>query len=181
MSIFEDEIESVIKKLDSFKAAGSDGISFFVLKCLKSTLVSYLQPLFQVCINRSYHPTAFCHCNTVPLRKPGKDDYSAPRAWRQIALLNTLGKVLENVIARRISTLSWSIAFSLPSTWGPTPASQMTLPSTFFSKRSMQHGRTKYGVATLLSLDMTGAFDRVVPARLLHNMREIKFPEWILN
>jgi hypothetical protein len=37
--------------------------------------------------------------------------------------------------------------------------------------------QSKDGVATLLSLDMTAAFDRVVPARLLHNMRERKIPE----
>ncbi len=36
-------------------------------------------------------------------------------------------------------------------------------------------------VATLLLLDMTGAFDRVVPARLLHNMRERKIPDWIVK
>jgi hypothetical protein len=36
-------------------------------------------------------------------------------------------------------------------------------------------------VATLLSLDSTGAFDRVVPARLLHNIRERKIPEWIVK
>jgi hypothetical protein len=75
MSISENEIASVIKKSHPFKAAGSDGIPFFVLKCLGSPLVSYLQPLFQACISLSYHPTAFCHCNTVPLRKPGKGDY----------------------------------------------------------------------------------------------------------
>jgi hypothetical protein len=39
----------------------------------------------------------------------------------------------------------------------------------------------KDGVATLLLLDITGAFDRVVPARLLHNMRERKIPEWIVK
>jgi hypothetical protein len=37
--------------------------------------------------------------------------------------------------------------------------------------------QNKDRVATLLSLDMTGAYDRVVPARLLHNMRERKIPE----
>jgi hypothetical protein len=41
--------------------------------------------------------------------------------------------------------------------------------------------QNKNGVATLLSVDMTGAFDRVVPARLLHNMRERKIPEWIVK
>jgi hypothetical protein len=41
--------------------------------------------------------------------------------------------------------------------------------------------QNKDGVATLLSLDMTGAYDRVVPARLLHNMRKRKIPEWIVK
>jgi hypothetical protein len=80
MSISEEEISSVIKMSHPFKAAGSDGIPFFVLKCLGSSLVSYLQPLFQACIDFSYHPVAFCHCNTIPLRKPGKGNYSAPGA-----------------------------------------------------------------------------------------------------
>jgi hypothetical protein len=35
-------------------------------------------------------------------------------------------------------------------------------------------------VATLLSLDKTGAFDRVVPAWLLHNTRGKKVPERIV-
>jgi hypothetical protein len=106
MSISEDEIASIIRKSHPVKAVGSYGIPFSVFKCLGSPLVSYLQPRFQACINLSYHLTAFCHCNTVPLRKPDKKDYSAPRAWRPIALLNALGKVLESVIAQRISTLS---------------------------------------------------------------------------
>jgi hypothetical protein len=41
--------------------------------------------------------------------------------------------------------------------------------------------QNKDGVATLLSLDMTGAFDKVVPARLLHNRRERKIPGWIVK
>ncbi len=36
-------------------------------------------------------------------------------------------------------------------------------------------------MAALLLLNMTGAFDRVVPARLLQNMRERNIPEWIVK
>jgi hypothetical protein len=38
--------------------------------------------------------------------------------------------------------------------------------------------QNKVGVTTLLLLDITRAFDRVVPTRLLHHMRERKIPEW---
>jgi hypothetical protein len=37
------------------------------------------------------------------------------------------------------------------------------------------------GVASLLSLDMTGAFDRVVPVQLLHNLRKRCIPQWLVQ
>ncbi len=83
MSIFEGETSSIIIMFHPFKAAGSDSFFFFIvfiLKCLESPLVSFLKRLFQACTDFSNHPTAFCHCNTIPLRKPGKGDYSVPVA-----------------------------------------------------------------------------------------------------
>ncbi len=59
MSILDEENLIVIKKLHPFRAAGSDGIPFFVLKCLGSPLVSFLKPLFQASTYLSYNPTAF--------------------------------------------------------------------------------------------------------------------------
>jgi hypothetical protein len=177
MSISEEEISNVIKKPQPFKAASSGGIPFFVLKCLGSPLVSFLKPLFQACINLSYHPTAFCHCNTVSLRKPGKGDYSVPGAWRPIALLNTLGKVLESVIARRISMLSKEHSLLPAQPMGARSGRSIDTTLDFLVQQIHATWQNKDGVATLLLLDMTGAFDRVVPARLLHNMRERKIPD----
>jgi hypothetical protein len=42
------------------------------------------------------------------LKKPGKGDYSNPSAYRPIALLNTLGKILEAVISNRIKYIAES-------------------------------------------------------------------------
>jgi len=49
------------------------------------------------------------------LRKPGKPDYTDLKAYRPIVLLNTLGKVLEAIIAKRIRFLAETHAL-LPST-----------------------------------------------------------------
>ncbi len=92
MSVSEDEILSVIKKLHLFQAAGSNGIPFFILKCLGCLLVSYLQPLFQACINLSCHPTAFCHCDTILLRKPGKGTTQPPEPGDQLHSLTQWGR-----------------------------------------------------------------------------------------
>jgi hypothetical protein len=49
------------------------------------------------------HPQRWRSAQIIVLRKPGKPDYSQPGAYRPISLLNTLGKLLEAVIARRLS------------------------------------------------------------------------------
>jgi hypothetical protein len=55
------------------------------------------------------------------LRKPGKGDYSAPAAWRPIAVLCTLEKVLEAVIACRITALSGEHGLLPPQPMGARP------------------------------------------------------------
>ncbi|KAI3527139.1 zinc knuckle [Colletotrichum filicis] len=39
----------------------------------------------------------------VVLRKLGKDNYIVPKVYRPIALLNTVGKIMDAIIARRLS------------------------------------------------------------------------------
>ena len=43
---------------------------------------------------------------TIVLRKPSKPDYSDLGAWRPIALLSTLGKIIEMLLACRLSNLA---------------------------------------------------------------------------
>ncbi len=181
MSISEEEISSVIKKLNPLRGAGSNGIPFFILKCLGSPLVSILKPLFQAFIDFSYYPAAFCHCNTVPVSEPGKEDYSIPGAWQPIALLNTLGKVLESVIAQRVSSLSEEHGLLPAQHMGACPSRSKDTALDFLVQQIHASWQNNDGVAMLLLLNMTGAFDRVVPTWLLHNMRERKFPEWIVK
>jgi hypothetical protein len=50
----------------------------------------------------------------------------------------------------------------------------------FFVQQIYATWQNKDGVATLLSLDMTGAFNRVAPVWLLHNQRERKIVQWIV-
>jgi hypothetical protein len=119
-------------------------------------------------VNPSYHPTVLCHCNTGPLKKPGKGDYSAPRAWQPIAFLNTLGKVLKSVITQQIVSLSEKHNLLPAQHMGACLSRSIHTTLDSLVQQIHTTWQNKDGVATLLSLDITGAFNRVVPVRLLH-------------
>jgi hypothetical protein len=66
---------------------------------------SYLLNLFNACLAQGYCPSHFRSSNTVVIRKPGKSDYTDPKSYRPIALLSTIGKALEAILATRLSYL----------------------------------------------------------------------------
>ncbi len=80
-----------------------------------------MRRLYSAYIKEGYHPAEFRKATTVLLKKPGKADYTDLGSYRPIALLNILGKVLESIVAKRVSNLAerWSL---LPDTqYGARP------------------------------------------------------------
>ena len=59
-----------------------------------------------VSLDLGYHLKRRRSAKIVVLRKPGKSDYSIPEAYHPFSLLNTVSKLLEAVMARRLSYLS---------------------------------------------------------------------------
>jgi hypothetical protein len=69
--------------------------------------VSYALTLLADTCLRLKHYLAFLKSFwTIVLRKPEKSSYKSLSAWRLIALLKTIGKVVEKLLARRIRNLA---------------------------------------------------------------------------
>jgi hypothetical protein len=100
------EIERVVRRAAPNKAPGTDDITNGILHQTIDILLPKLHKLFNACLQIGYCPAHFKETITVALRKRGKDDYTQPKSYRPIALLNTLGKALEAVIASRLSYLA---------------------------------------------------------------------------
>ncbi|KAA1478292.1 hypothetical protein DENSPDRAFT_748331, partial [Dentipellis sp. KUC8613] len=81
-------------KLSPYKAAGDDGIPNAVYKECSDDLVPYLGPLYRATFALNLYPSEWKDSTTVVLRKPGKSDYSLPGAYRPIALIRTISKIL---------------------------------------------------------------------------------------
>lgn len=108
LPITEVEIQRSLKAAKASTAPGEDGLPTLVWKYLWKYLGKVITRIFTACINLGYHPKQWRSARIVVLRKPGKPDYSVPGAYRPISLLNTLGKLLEAVMARRLTYLCYN-------------------------------------------------------------------------
>ncbi|TNY16948.1 hypothetical protein DMC30DRAFT_420285 [Rhodotorula diobovata] len=68
-------------------------------------LAPHLVPLYAASLALSHLPRSWRDCTGVVLRKPKKPDYSEKKAYRLIAFEQCVAKVLEAVVARRLSHL----------------------------------------------------------------------------
>ena len=132
-----------------------------------------IRSLFERCIQEGIQPAQFKSAATIVLRKPGKKDYSDPKAYRPIALLDTLGKILESIVSKRLRYVI-EMYNILPSTqMGARKHKSVDTALQLITKKiHIIWSGTKKRVATLLSLDDEGAFDNVTHSKLLHDMRK---------
>jgi len=100
------EITKAIRQTKSDKASGISEITNRVLQADLVKLLPSLQRLFNAYIKLGYHPRQFKNARTIILKKSNKGNYTDPKAYRPIALLNTIGKILESILAKKISDIA---------------------------------------------------------------------------
>ena len=100
------QIRETVNRLAPDKAPGPDEISNRVLKNTLPVIEHHLQILMQASLRLGYFPKSFKQTTTVILRKPNRPDYTKVKAYRPIALENTLGKIMESIVAEIISYLT---------------------------------------------------------------------------
>ncbi|OAA57836.1 Endonuclease/exonuclease/phosphatase [Akanthomyces lecanii RCEF 1005] len=98
-----EEVHRQLMAAKSWKAPGQDGLPMVVWQQVWPVVQNQILALFQVSINEGVLPHQWRHAKIIPLKKSDKEDYGIAGAWQPISLLCTLGKVLESVIAERIS------------------------------------------------------------------------------
>ncbi|KAJ5849228.1 hypothetical protein N7534_007917 [Penicillium rubens] len=167
--ITSDEVMHAIQRSASYKAPGPDGIPNAALKKAIEipSLLTFLTHLFNECLRLGYCPNRFRESTTT--------DHSTEHAGESAR------------VSARYPT-------ELPSRGPHTPtgyshrgrvgrscdhALHLLLERIYESWRQDAH------VATLLTLDVTGAFDHVAHERLAHCLRKRRIPEqmvrWILS
>lgn len=88
------------------KSSGPDGIQNWVWLPAWEGISQHITALLKAIIKQGFIPPRWKTAKTTMLAKPGKDDYTLPRVYRPIALLNTIGKLFEKTLTKYLSYTS---------------------------------------------------------------------------
>lgn len=180
--ITEEEIYRSLRVAKGTTAPGRDGIPTLVWKHLWTFLKGTITTIFTKSVDLGYYPRKWKQARIIVLRKPGKPDYSVPGAYRPISLLNTLGKLLEAVMARRLSY--WAEKYKLlPDTqFGGRPG-RNTEQALLVLTNAVDRAWVRSRVVTLIAFDLKGAFNGVSKTTLDARLRAKGIPskarQWI--
>ncbi|KAJ3784643.1 hypothetical protein GGU10DRAFT_249252, partial [Lentinula aff. detonsa] len=100
------QIIEVFQKLKPHKAPGPDTIPNAVLKQCAGMLAPYIVKIYNAIGDLKAYPKTWLESDTVVIRKPARKSYSIPKAYRPIALINTLAKGYTAIVAQEITYLA---------------------------------------------------------------------------
>ena len=177
--ITDDQLHKMIMKLSAYKAPGPDGIANVVFQRCPG-LRPYLLTLFNTVFTHRTYYDPWRESITVILQKPGRPDYSAPKAYRPIALLNTTAKLLSALVTERASFILETHGLLPPTHFGRRPG-RSTEDSLLLLETTIKHAWRQCKVASVLFLDIEGTFPNAVTDQLLHNMKKHRLPPEIIS
>ncbi len=180
-AVSEKELREVLQRLPNGKAPGPDGIPNETLRSLADTVSADLADTISQIFEAGDLPATLKESTTVVLKKDKKKDYSLANSYRPIALENTLAKVIEKILATRITEEAENRGL-IP--WNQMGArkKRSTLSAIELLTGSIQTAwKAKKSIVSVLGLDLAGAFDNVSHERLLWTLQRKGFPEWVVK
>ena len=175
-AITESQIRCHISQLSPYKALGPDGIPNIMLKKCAKLILPYLLQIFQAVLSLNIYPNQWREIEMCMLCKPGKLRYDVLKAYRLFALVNTIAKLFSSFIVEDITYLTEKHELLPANHFGRRPG-QTTTDSLDLLVDSVKAAWRRKQVASVLFLDVEGAFPNVVKERLLHNLCKRQIPD----
>jgi hypothetical protein len=169
-----------LAKLKPYKAPGSDGIPNIVLMKCANTITNRLYLIYTAITEKGFYHTPWKISTMVVLRKPGKPRYDTPKAYRPIALLNTMGKVLTAIVAEILVFYTETLGL-LPAHHFSGRPGRTTTDAVHLLTYKIKDAWRKRQVTAVLFLDIEGAFPNAVTSKLLHRLKKIGIPQEIIT
>ena len=178
----EEDIIIALKGLAPNKALGLKKITNYFLKTCGEQLVLVLAKLFSSYIAIGHYLKPFKDSIIVVLRKLQKPSYTTVKAYRPIALLNTIGKLLKRIVAGWLFKIAEETGMLLASQMGVRPGRLIQIALELLTQQVYIVWRSNLNlVVLLLSLNISRAFNRVSYKRIIYNIKAQAVPYWIVQ
>lgn len=171
------EVRKIIKAMRPFKAPGEDGIVPKVLKKVPLKTITQIHYIYNACLKIQYFPTTWKNSHVITLKKPGKDPTN-PKNYRPISLTNSLSKILEHLMHRRIRNTLEANNTIIQEQFGFVRNKSTTLQLARIIDSAMRSSNIKYSTAMVL-LDIEKAYDTIWRRGLVYKMNRINIPQYL--
>jgi len=187
-SLGDTEIKKIISGLNKKKTPGVDLIPAEALKLGREIIAAYLTVIFRACLELNYFPEAFKMAMTTMIPKDGKDSYSSVKSWRPIALLSSIGKILEKIMATRLSKLALDHNLLPETQFGaPGKSTSQAIKALLhvihrnWNRKMARKYKRLWQRVSMMGLDISGAFDGVNREDLLKTLVELGVDTWFIH
>ena len=181
------KVSLTITHLKYGTSVGYDGISYTTLHHLHESAPEILPLLFEACLVHTVHPPEWKVANCVIIPKPGKSSYAHPKSYQPISLQSCFGKLLESIVARRLTSAVLRYGATHPFQMGAQPENSavdallrtITRIATAISKKKTATNGAPY--PAVLTHDIVGAFNQVHPTTLQEVMQQRCLPMYLTD
>ncbi|KAE8224548.1 hypothetical protein CF319_g2583, partial [Tilletia indica] len=173
----EHEVHEALFSQNPQKAAGPDEVGFRTLRLAWPIAKDTIVRLVEAALRVGWHPTSFRQSTLVALKKGGNRDPAEPRSYRLISLLPCLGKVLEKIVARRLTFYAQNEGWVPPEQFGGMPGCCTTDAGlTLIHDVEAAWAQTHQRILSALACDVRGAFDMSHPDRIVDLLYRLGCP-----
>jgi hypothetical protein len=149
------------------------------MKCA-DLILDRLYSIYTAIIRKGLYYNPWRQFMTVILHKPGKPNYNMPKAYRPIALLNTMAKLLSVVVSKQLMFYAEKYTL-LPANHFRGRVKRNAMDMVHLLVHWIRGEWRKGKVVSVLFLDIKGAFPNTVNDQLIHNLRSRKVPTMIIR
>ncbi|GFY08606.1 probable RNA-directed DNA polymerase from transposon X-element [Trichonephila clavipes] len=171
---YPSEIISYIKKSNSKKAPGKDGISNRMTKNFTLKAILILTVLINKSLTLNYFPKSWKEAIIFPILKPGKNKI-LPTSYRPISLLPKLSKITESIILTRLKIFIYTNNLLNPNQYGFTNKLSTLHPLLNLTEAITEGFQNKKSTGAVF-LDIQKAFDRVWLTGLTYKLINYNLP-----
>ena len=176
IDITQDEVATSLKATSNKSAPGWSGINYKLLKWAFTLQPQRFVDLFNHSLKLGHHP--WKEAKVVVLAKPQRPDYSLPKAYRPISLLECCGKLLEKIIANRLLS-DLNLFRLLPANQFGSCDYHCAVDAVMCLTHQAEAAIGSGYCAALILFDIQGFFDNLNVNRLVSIMTNLGFPTYI--